>query len=133
MGRFDVPDTEHRWATGPASLRSGPEVGKARTVAFPASPVPEVEPLVGGRLADEFVFTTARGKTLRAGNRRSREFNTAVADSGLNVEGLTPHKLRHTAVSLAIAAGRDVKVMRGTVGHADAGMTLNVYGHPRSR
>ncbi|EOD70332.1 site-specific recombinase XerD [Amycolatopsis vancoresmycina DSM 44592] len=43
--------------------------------------------------------------------------------------GLTPHKLRHTAASLAIAAGADVKVVQQMLGHADAAMTLNVYGH----
>lgn len=45
------------------------------------------------------------------------------------MEGLTPHKLRHTAASLAIAAGADVKVVQQMLGHADAAMTLNIYGH----
>ncbi|HVW41929.1 MAG TPA: tyrosine-type recombinase/integrase [Amycolatopsis sp.] len=45
------------------------------------------------------------------------------------MEALTPHKLRHTAASLAIAAGADVKVVQQMLGHADAAMTLNVYGH----
>lgn len=49
--------------------------------------------------------------------------------AGLAAEGLTPHKLRHTAASLAIAAGADVKVVQQMLGHADASMTLNVYGH----
>ncbi|KOV87480.1 integrase [Streptomyces sp. NRRL WC-3618] len=43
--------------------------------------------------------------------------------------GVTPHKLRHTAASLAIAAGADVKVVQLMLGHKDASMTLNVYGH----
>ncbi|MTD53838.1 tyrosine-type recombinase/integrase [Amycolatopsis sp. RM579] len=45
------------------------------------------------------------------------------------MEGLTPHKLRHTAASLAIAAGADVKVIQHMLGRADAAVTLNIYGH----
>ncbi|WP_225440440.1 tyrosine-type recombinase/integrase [Amycolatopsis eburnea] len=37
--------------------------------------------------------------------------------------------MRHTAASLAIAAGADVKVIQQMLGHADAAMPLNVYGH----
>lgn len=53
----------------------------------------------------------------------------AVEAAKLKVQGLTPHKLRHTAASLAIAVGADVKVIQLMLGHADASMTLNVYGH----
>jgi integrase len=58
-----------------------------------------------------------------------REFNAAVKVAKLETLGLTPHKLRHTTASLAIAAGADVKVLQLMLGHADASMTLNVYGH----
>ena len=49
--------------------------------------------------------------------------------AGLDGTGLTPHKLRHTAASLAIAAGADVKVVQAMLGHATATMTLDRYGH----
>lgn len=39
------------------------------------------------------------------------------------------HALRHTAASLAIAAGADVKVLQRMLGHASAVMTLDTYGH----
>ena len=42
---------------------------------------------------------------------------------------LTPHGLRHTAASLAIAAGGNVKVVQQMLGHATASMTLDLYGH----
>ena len=42
---------------------------------------------------------------------------------------LYPHQLRHTAASLAIAAGADVKVVQQMLGHASATMTLDTYGH----
>jgi len=38
-----------------------------------------------------------------------------------------PQALRHTAASMAIAAGADVKVVQRMLGHADASMTLNTY------
>ena len=43
--------------------------------------------------------------------------------------GLTPHELRHTAASLAIAAGGNYKVIQSMLGHGSAAMTLDLYGH----
>jgi integrase len=106
-----------------------PKNGKRRTVPLPASLVPVLRPLVDGRGDDDWLFTTNRNAPLRANNWRVREFNAAVHAAGLSIMGLTPHKLRHTAASLAIAAGADVKVLQQMLGHADASMTLNVYGH----
>lgn len=106
-----------------------PKGGKRRTVPIPASVADELRPLVEHRDQDARVFTTTRGNALRKNNWRTREFLPAVAAAKIDVEGLTPHKLRHTAASLAIAAGADVKVVQQMLGHADASMTLNVYGH----
>jgi hypothetical protein len=43
--------------------------------------------------------------------------------------GLHPHELRHTAASLAIASGADVKLVQRMLGHKSATMTLGQYGH----
>ena len=40
---------------------------------------------------------------------------------------VTAHALRHTAASLAISAGANVKVVQQMLGHASAAMTLDVY------
>jgi hypothetical protein len=40
---------------------------------------------------------------------------------------VTPHDLRHTAASLAVAAGANVKAVQRMLGHASAAMTLDVY------
>jgi integrase len=53
---------------------------------------------------------------------------TAAAET-LGVPGLHPHELRHTAASLAIAAGANVKVAQTMLGHKSATMTLDLYGH----
>jgi integrase len=42
-------------------------------------------------------------------------------------DGLTPHEMRHTAASLAISAGANVKAVQRTLGHASAAVTLDVY------
>ena len=52
-------------------------------------------------------------------------FDPACKAAGL--EGLRPHDLRHTAASLAIQSGANVKVVQQMLGHASAAMTLDVY------
>ncbi|MGO3148405.1 MAG: tyrosine-type recombinase/integrase, partial [Leucobacter sp.] len=52
-------------------------------------------------------------------------FDTATTAIGL--KGLTPHELRHTAASLAVSAGANVKAVQRMLGHASAAVTLDVY------
>ena len=40
---------------------------------------------------------------------------------------MTPHELRHTAASLAVQSGANVKVVQQMLGQASAAMTLDVY------
>jgi integrase len=40
-----------------------------------------------------------------------------------------PHDLRHTAATVAIASGADIKSVQSFLGHATASFTLNVYAH----
>jgi integrase len=58
-------------------------------------------------------------------NWRRRVFDPALQRAGLG--DLTPHELRHTAASLAVAAGANVKAVQRMLGHASAAMTLDVY------
>lgn len=62
---------------------------------------------------------------MRNHNFRSRVFVPAAQQIGL--QGLTPHDLRHTAASLAVQAGANVKAVQRMLGHASAAMTLDVY------
>lgn len=50
-------------------------------------------------------------------------------ERGDDHDGSHPHELRHTAASLAIASGADVKVVQLMLGHKTATMTLDLYGH----
>ena len=65
------------------------------------------------------------GVVLRNGNFRRDVFNPAAVKAGL--DGLTPHELRHTAASLALSSGANVKAVQRMLGHASAAMTLDVY------
>ena len=58
-------------------------------------------------------------------NFRRDVFDRAAIVAGL--DGLTPHELRHTAASLAVSAGANVKSIQRMLGHASAAMTLDVY------
>jgi integrase len=62
---------------------------------------------------------------LRSGNFRRRVFDPAVRAAGL--EDLSPHDRRHTAASLLVASGANVKAVQRMLGHASAAMTLTVY------
>jgi integrase len=84
-----------------------------------------LEDAVAGKRPGDLVFTSPNGGPLRLGNWRIRVFDPACAAAG--IVGLTPHDLRHTAASLAIAAGANVKAVQRMLGHSSAAMTLDVY------
>ena len=64
---------------------------------------------------------------LRNQNWRRAVWNEACVKAG--VPGLVPHELRHTAASLAIAAGADIISVSRMLGHSSPTVTLNRYGH----
>jgi integrase len=102
-----------------------PKSHAARQVPIPNFLVDMLAEVTAGKAADEIVFTTWRGKPLRNLNFRRDVFDKAAEDAGL--AGLTPHELRHTAASLAVSAGANVKAVQRMPGHASAAMTLDVY------
>ncbi|MFI6576792.1 tyrosine-type recombinase/integrase [Nocardiopsis sp. NPDC050513] len=134
VGRVDLSRRRIRVVTAFAEVEGTlieqlPKTGKFRTVPILPFLAEELRPFVDGRSDDALVFTTRRGAALRLRNWRNREFGKALTAAKLDGIGLTPHKLRHTAASLAIAAGADVKVVQAMLGHATATMTLDRYGH----
>ena len=71
-----------------------------------------------------------RGGVLRNSNWRARVFQPAVQKCQTDDDtfpSITPHDLRHTAASLAVSAGANVKAVQRMLGHAKASMTLDVY------
>lgn len=79
-----------------------------------------------GKASDDLLFGDANGDYLRrtrvsAGSRSW--FKTALVEAGLNP--MTLRDLRHTAASLAISSGANVKALQRMLGHASAAMTLD--------
>lgn len=97
---------------------------RGREVALPGFVVGELLPLTN-RDASELLFLGPKGGPLRMDYWRRQVFNRACDACGIT--NLTPHGLRHTAASLAVAAGASVKAVQRMLGHQSAAMTLDVY------
>ena len=97
-----------------------------RSVSVPRFLRDDLAQQLAGKAADDMVFTSPAGSVLRIGNWRRQCFDRAARDAGLN---LTPHELRHTAASLAIASGASIKSVQRMLGHKSAVLTLDLYGH----
>src|SRR3954447_10362337 len=104
-----------------------PKTHQRRQVPIPRFLVDQLATHVAGKAPDDFVFPAEKGGVLHLRNFRRHSWNPAVHAAGL--DGLTPHALRHTAASLAIASGANVKVVQTMLGHQSATMTLDLYGH----
>jgi integrase len=102
-----------------------PKSRKGRDVPVPAF-VLEMLP-VAGRGSGEWLFTGVEGGRVNVANWRRRVFQPAARAAGLGE--LNPHALRHTAASLAIAAGGDVLAVQRMLGHGSATTTLRLYSH----
>ena len=102
-----------------------PKNHQRRSVPVPRFLLGQLAEHIAGRGPDDLVFTAPGGGFLRNTNFRHRFFGPATIAVGL--VGLTPHDLRHTAASLAVAAGGNVKAVQRMLGHASAAMTLDTY------
>src|SRR5690242_1191502 len=92
-----------------------PKSHQVRSVPIPRFLVDELMAHLAGRDPDALVFLGPRGGVLRNLNFRRDAFDAAAAAAGLG--GLTPHELRHTAASLAVSAGANVKAVQRMLGH----------------
>jgi integrase len=109
---------------------STPKSYEQRSVPFPAFLANELGALMIGKGREDLIFTAAEGGVLRVSHWRPRVFNKAVKQLTKTMEGfpvVTPHDLRHTAASLAISAGANVKAVQTMLGHASAVLTLDTY------
>lgn len=107
-----------------------PKSHESRSVPFPAFLAQPLAKQCEGKSRDQLVFgdgtvyipTPTQGNGWFAGARkRSVELDSNFPAS------LTLHDLRHTAASLAISAGANVKAVQRMLGHASAAMTLDTY------
>ena len=103
----------------------------ARSVAVSASVLKLLAPAMVGKAPDELLWCRGDGQPLRPPTT-THWFGAAVkrcqaADK--KFPRVTVHELRHTAASLMIASGANVKTVQSQLGHKTATMTLDQYGH----
>ena len=107
-----------------------PKNHERRSVPFPAFLSESLARRCENKHREDLVFMSQEAKVLRGGNFRRSYFAPALAAVQAvdpDFPTVTPHDLRHTAASLAISAGANVKAVQRMLGHASAAMTLDVY------
>ncbi len=129
VGRFDpfrkrLNVVESVPEVGSQLVWTTPKTHQARSVPVPGQIAVAIEEQCRGKQPGDLIFTSPLG-TLRLNNWRKNVFDPACKTAALM--GLRPHDLRHTAASLAIQSGANVKVVQQMLGHASAAMTLDVY------
>jgi hypothetical protein len=127
-GRIESPGLRHaaasceRVAVGHRVQRPGVEhAEEPRTTlsAVPCTLADELAALMVGKDRDTLLFTNQHGGVLRNSNWRARVFSPAVLKCQTDDDSfpsITPHDLRHTAASLAVSAGANVKRFSGCSG-----------------
>lgn len=102
-----------------------PKTHKRRSVPFSAFLAEPLAQQCEGKGRDDLVFGNGVAHKIRP-DQRGGWFAYAKKRAKTPPE-LTIHDLRHTAASLAIAAGANVKAVQRMLGHASAAMTLDTY------
>jgi integrase len=130
----DVDALRRRLAVNENAVRVGasihvgtPKTHELRSVPYPDFLSLPIAKLCEGKPRGGILFgdgTDYLGRPRSSGASRSW-FVKALHDAGL--ERMTVHDLRHTAASLAISSGANVKAVQRVLGHASAAMTLDVY------
>lgn len=128
LSRRRINVTENAVEVGGRIEVGTPKSHKKRSVPFPDSLTLPLQQAVLGKSPADLVFPGADGDYMRrtrvSGGSRSW-FKTALSTAA--VPAMTIHDLRHTAASLAVSAGANVKAIQRMFGHASAAMTLDVY------
>ncbi len=123
--RESVSETKGRLFFGPTKTH------QARTVVLPRSVSDRIATYLADRDTDDgdaLVFADKTGGALRNSNWRVRVWKPACEASAMP-EGLRIHDLRHTAASLAVSAGGNVKAVQRMLGHSTATQTMDRYAH----
>lgn len=110
--------------------RVEPKARSIRTITLPAFVADELDGHLDAYSAagpDGLVFCTRNGTPPRSSSFRSNVLGRALVKAEL--PSIRIHDLRHTAVSLAIAAGVDPKASQARAGHSSIGIHLDTYGH----
>lgn len=97
---------------------------RERTVPVPAFLMSRISALCVGKGPDELVWSKD-GAHLPLPPYTRGWWQQSIIRAEL--PRFTPHDLRHTAASLAVQSGANVKAIQKMLGHSSAAMTLDVY------
>jgi integrase len=114
------------WVRGVPTVQAPKTAAGRRTVGLPRFVVDELRVHMDRHAGPEIVFPSPGGGLLDPNRFRRRQWAPAVDAAGL--APLRIHDLRHTAISLWIAAGADIRRVAGRAGHRSVGFTLSRYG-----
>lgn len=76
---------------------------------------------------ERLVFASPDGLPIRRSNLHRRSYKPLLKRAGL--PAIPFHALRHTAATLALAAGVNPKVVQERLGHSSIALTLDTYSH----
>jgi integrase len=76
----------------------------------------------------DLVFPNRLGGLMIPDNLVKRSFKPFIVKAGLPPE-IRFHDIRHTAATLLLRRGVNVKVVSEMLGHADISITLRIYAH----
>lgn len=104
-----------------------PKTWERREVPVPPIVLDALRKECEGKNADDLVFpgTSADGHLKEQSRCNRGWYAKALSESG--VPSLTCHDLRHTAASIAVHSGCNVKALQRMLGHKRAAMTLDRY------
>jgi integrase len=106
----------------------GPTKGRiSRWVPVPEFVLDELSVQCAGKAPTDLVFAGRDGDYPNRPDSATGWFQAAVKRA--EVQTITPHDLRHTCASLAVAAGVNVLALARMLGHKDPSVTLRVYAN----
>jgi integrase len=121
--------TENAVRVGRDIIVGTPKSHRARSVPFPRFLSEPLARACEGKTRDQLVFGNGVDHLRATYGERGWFSNTVRAVQAIDPDfpRVTLHDLRHTAASLAISAGANVKAVQLMLGHASASMTLDTY------
>jgi len=136
-GKLTVVETAYKLGNGQYIIKEPKTLHSRRTVTLPHS---LIELLKGYRSdqellriqlgvslePDDFVFIRHDGNPINP-NALTLAFRRITKKAGL--KNIRIHDLRHTHATLMLKAGVHPKIVSGRLGHANIGITLDIYSH----